>query len=168
MDTSHHITSFMLYLATERGLSTAYQLSVRQTLEALGKWMDEKNIGGLENIGTDELAAFLAYQKDKGLNPSSLRVSMVHLKIFFRHLTAKNILPADPAEPLLPPRADQHLPETLNQSHVEKLLESIDPAQPLGRRDRAMLELFYASGLRLSELIGARLENLDLDEKFIR
>ncbi|MGB0992493.1 MAG: tyrosine recombinase, partial [Akkermansiaceae bacterium] len=148
--------------------STAYQLSVRQTLEALGKWMDEKNIGGLENIGTDELAAFLAYQKDKGLNPSSLRVSMVHLKIFFRHLTAKNILPADPAEPLLPPRADQHLPETLNQSHVEKLLESIDPAQPLGRRDRAMLELFYASGLRLSELIGARLENLDLDEKFIR
>jgi integrase/recombinase XerD len=162
------IDKFLLYIATERGLSTAYQLSVRQTLDALSDWLEKKKIGSWDDIGTDELSAFLTYQKDSGLSAASLRISMVHLKVFFRYLAGKKITAADPAEPLLPPRAEAHLPETLNEQHVQSILESIDTAQPLGRRDLAILEIFYASGLRLSELCGARLESLDLDEGFIR
>jgi integrase/recombinase XerD len=74
----------------------------------------------------------------------------------------------DPAEPLLAPRPDMTLPETLHASELVKLLESIDVSQHLGRRDLAILELFYASGLRLSELCKVRLEMMDFEEGFIR
>lgn len=163
------IDQFLLYIATERGLSTAYQVSVRQSLEAFVKWAEgRKGITGWQDIGTTDLSTFLAAQKDSGLSASSLRITMVHLKIFFRFLVGRKVTLADPAEPLLPPRGDLHLPETLNEQHIATLLDSVDASKPLGKRDLAILEVFYASGLRLSELCSASLENLDLDEHFIR
>src|SRR6478752_2119917 len=155
---------FIRYLAIERGLSDAYQASVRQTLDALAKWMKIP----LRDLGVDELAAFLSERKQAGLNAASLRITTVHLKVFFRWLVIKGTLEMDPAEPLLAPRPDQTLPETLHASELVKLLESIDPSQPLGRRDLAILELFYSSGLRLSELCKARLEMMDSEEGFLR
>lgn len=158
---------FIRFLATERGLSDAYQSSVRQTLDALADWMKSSGTDLLD-IGTDELATFLVRRKAEGLNAASLRITTVHLKVFFRWLAMKGKLEMDPAEPLLAPRPDMTLPETLHASEVVKLLESIDPSQPLGRRDLAILELFYSSGLRLSELCKVRLEMLDSDEGFMR
>ena len=158
---------FIRFLATERGLSDAYQSSVRQTLDALAKWLGEKDIP-LRDVGTDELAAFLVHRKADGLNAASLRITTVHLKIFFRWLAAKSDLEMDPAEPLIAPRPDQTLPETLHATEIVRLLESIDPTHPLGRRDLAILELFYSSGLRLSELCKLRLEMVDFEEGFLR
>jgi integrase/recombinase XerD len=159
--------AFIRYLATERGLSAAYQLSVRQTLDALAGWMESRK-GGLRDLGTDELAAFLSQRKSESLSAASLRIATVHLKVFFRWLVMKGKLEMDPAEPLLAPRPDQSLPETLHAKELTELLESIDPAEFLGRRDLAILELFYSSGLRLSELCQARLEMMDFDERFLR
>jgi len=159
--------AFIRYLATERGLSAAYQLSVRQTLDALAGWMESRK-GGLRDLGTDELAAFLSQRKSESLSAASLRITTVHLKVFFRWLVMKGKLEMDPAEPLLAPRPDQSLPETLHAQELTELLESIDPAEFLGRRDLAILELFYSSGLRLSELCQARLEMMDFDERFLR
>jgi integrase/recombinase XerD len=161
------IDGFVRFLATERGLSVAYQLSVQQTLEALARWADA---GGhrLGDLGTDELSEFLARRKGEGIATSSLRIATVHLKGFFRWLAGENVLPADPAEPLLAPRPEMDLPETLHAREVGKLLESIDTVEPLGRRDRAMLEVFYAAGVRLAELCGARLEHLDLEDGWMR
>ena len=159
--------AFILYLATERGLSAAYQLSVRQTLDALAGWLEGKRLR-LRDVGTDDLTEFLGARKDAGLAASSLRIATVHLKVFFRWLAARGKLPMDPAEPLLSPRPEQTLPETLHGEEVARMLDSIDTTRFLGKRDRAMLELFYASGLRLAELCSARLENLDRDAHFIR
>ncbi len=161
------IDSFIRHIATERGLSEAYQLSVRRSLEALQRWIGVKRLA-LRDLGTSELAGFLTDRKGSGLNAASLRIATVHLKIFFRWLATRGNLPMDPAEPLLSPRPDQTLPETLHASEVRRLLESIAPEDPLGRRDRAILELFYASGLRLSELCGLRLEMMDLEAGFLR
>jgi integrase/recombinase XerD len=162
-----HCDQFIRFLATERGLSGAYQLSVRQTLDALAGWMKKRNTN-LRDIGTDELAAFLSQRKQEGLNAASLRITTVHLKVFFRWLVGKEKLEMDPAEPLIAPRPDMTLPETLHASELVKLLESIDPSLPLGRRDLAILELFYSSGLRLSELCKVRLEMMDFEEGFLR
>ncbi len=159
--------AFIRYLATERGLSDAYQSSVRQTLDALAGWMKSRT-SELRNLGVDELAAFLSHRKTEGLNAASLRITTVHLKVFFRWLVLKGKLEMDPAEPLLAPRPDQSLPETLHAKELTQLLESIDPTVFLGRRDLAILELFYSSGLRLSELCKARLEMMDFDERFLR
>jgi integrase/recombinase XerD len=155
------------FLATERGLSRAYQLSVRQTLDALAGWLRLRG-APLREVGTEDLAAFLSQRKCEGLNAASLRITTVHLKVFFRWLAAQGRLEMDPAEPLLAPRPDLTLPETLHAAELLTLLESIDPAQPLGRRDLAILELFYASGLRLSELCSARLEMMNFDDGFLR
>jgi integrase/recombinase XerD len=158
---------FIRYIAVERGLAEAYQSSVRQSLDALARWM--KAAGhALADIGTDELAAFLGQRKRDGLGAASLRITTVHLKIFFRWLAAKGHLPMDPAEPLVSPRGEHALPETLHAEQLRALLESIDPARPLGRRDLAILELFYSAGLRLSELCNARLEKLDAEGGFLR
>lgn len=163
------IEGFILHLATERGLSTNYQLLVRRVLEALASWLEqEKEIQDTASVNTQHLADYLARRKKDGLAASSARVELVVIKIFFRWLAGRGKRTGDPAEPLLPPRQEKHLPETLNEADARKLVESITGNAALDRRDRAMLELFYASGLRLSELVGARLENLSLEEGWIR
>jgi len=162
------IDIFILYLATERGLSDAYQLSVRRTLETLADWAQEQKFATWQDLGIDSLREFLAQLKKKGLEASSLRIAVVHIKIFFRFLAGRNLIEDDPAEPLLSPRTASHLPETLHESQIVRLLESIDPSRALGRRDLAILELFYSSGLRLAEICSARLETLDLEDGFLR
>lgn len=162
------IDAFLLYLATERGLSDAYQLSVRQTLETLATWAEKKGHKGWRDLGVDDLSAFLGAQKRRGLEASSLRIALVHLKVFFRFLVSRFHIEADPAEPLLSPKTGSHLPETLPETQVATLLRSIDTDKALGRRDLAILELFYASGLRLAEICSVRLETLDLEDGFIR
>jgi integrase/recombinase XerD len=162
------IDSFILYLATERGLSSNYQLSVRRTLETLADWSQKNNHAAWRDLGVQELSNFLAHQKSRGLEASSLRICVVHLKIYFRFLVSRRYLEADPADPLLAPKTGSHLPETLHAQHIVTLLNSIDITAHLGRRDLAILELFYASGLRLTEICKCRLETLDLDDGFIR
>lgn len=159
---------FILYLATERGLSTAYQLSVRQSLDKLLLWCQEQKHREWRDLGCDELSSFLSSLRKADLEASSLRITTVHLKIFFRFLQKRKHILTDPAEPLLAPQATAKLPETLNSQTVTQLLSSIDSEKKLGKRDLALLELFYASGLRLSELCAARLEYLDQEERFLR
>lgn len=163
------IENFILHLATERGLSDNYQLSTRRSLEGFADWLKKTHcIEATASVTTDHLSGYLADRKRAGLAPSSLRLIVIAQKILFRRLAAQGKIPADPADALHSPRLESYLPETLNEQDLAKLLDSIDLARPLGRRDRAILELFYSSGLRLAELTGSKLENLHLDEKIIR
>lgn len=163
------VDRFILHLATERGLSVSYQILVRGFLEAFASWFKEAH--GSENpaqVTTDLITGYLIRRKKDGLATSSARVELIALKIFFRWLAARKHIPADPADAILPPRTERHLPDTLNEHDVRRFIESITGVTPLDRRDRAILELFYASGLRLAELLDARLENLSLEEGWIR
>ncbi|MCB1064739.1 MAG: site-specific tyrosine recombinase XerD [Verrucomicrobiae bacterium] len=163
------IDQFILYLATERGLSDNYQLSTRRSLESFETWAQEEyRITAPGNVTIEHLTEYLSDRKRTGLAASSLRLEVIALKIWYRFLAARGVVSADVAEQLDSPRLERYLPETLNEPAVLQLLESIDVIKPLGRRDRAILELLYASGLRVSELTNARLEALHLDEKVIR
>jgi len=163
------IDSFILHLATERGLSVNYQILIRRVLEAVASWLKESSqVEDMSAVTTQHLTDYLTRRKKDGLAASSARIELVALKIFFRWLAVRGRRVGDPAEPILPPRAEQHLPGTMNEPDTRLLVESITGNDPLDRRDRAILELFYASGLRLSELLNARLENLSLEEGWIR
>jgi integrase/recombinase XerD len=163
------IDGFILHLATERGLSVNYQLLVRRFLEAFALWYKQVHASASPaQVTTDQITDYLARRKKDGLATSSARVELIGIKIFFRWLAARKHIPADPADAILPPRPEQHLPDTLNEQDVRRFIESINGTKLLDRRDRAMLELFYASGLRLSELLDARLENLSMEEGWIR
>ena len=141
---------------------------MRQSLESLLKWGEDKGIFHPSGFTLDHLTAFLSHRRKSGLSASSQRILIVHLKIFFRFLIIRRELKANPADPLLSPKEPAKLPATLSAQHIDQILASIDPSKPLGKRDLAILELFYSSGLRLSELCNARLETLDQDEALLR
>jgi integrase/recombinase XerD len=163
------IDCFILYLATERGLSENYQLLTRRSLEKFADWAGKlKQLSAPREVELGALSEYLATEKERGLAPGSMKLVVVALKIFFRFLKMRLMTDRDPAELLPLPRLTRFLPETLNQVQVNHLLEINLQGRPFPLRDQAILELFYASGLRISELAGASLENLNLQERVIR
>lgn len=163
------IDSFIRFLAVERGLSENYQLSTRRSLEGFAQWCATgKNVRQLREVDLALISEYLADRKKAGLSAASIKLVVVALKIFFRHLATQGTIRRDPTEALTLPRIQRYLPETLNELQVEQLIESIDTTANLGLRDRALVELLYASGLRISELANARLENFSQDEGVLR
>ena len=165
------LESFIRHLATERGLSDKYQFNTRRALEHFFAWLaDRHGVTDAADIAPAHLSAYLDHRKRAGLAAGSIKISIVAIKIFLRHLHAHALIPTDAAETLTLPRLERYLPETLNEIDIERLLAGTpaESGEPLVVRDRAILELLYASGLRAAELVGARLENLDLDQGIIR
>ena len=163
------IDSFIRFLAVERGLSENYQLSTQRSLSEFAQWCAaKKEIESPRAVTLPVISEYLADRKRAGLAASSIKLIVVALKIFFRFLARRGAVERDPSEALALPRIERYLPETLNELQVEQLLEKIDTKTPHGLRDRAMIELLYASGLRVSELANARLENFNLEERVVR
>ena len=162
------IEQFLLYLAAERGLSPHYRSSVRQSLTRLRRYLQQRS------ISPDEVqdSTLVEYHHDllaEGLAASSARIMMVHVRIFFRYLAAQHVLPSNPAALVQSGRMSMQIPQTLSEEDVRLLMESIDPEDlPFGARDRAILEMLYGSGLRVSELVSLRPEQVDWDEGFVR
>ena len=152
------IESFIRFLAVERGLSENYQLSTQRSLTEFANWcISKKRIDNLRGVTLPLISEYLGDRKRAGLSASSIKLIVVALKIFFRFLAGKRAIDRNPAEALTLPRIERYLPETLNELQVEHLIENIDTKVSLGLRDRAIVELLYASGLRISELANARL-----------
>jgi integrase/recombinase XerD len=163
------IEEFLMHLATERGLSTNFQLSVQRSLDAFRSWVEKNTeVRDWQAVEPAQVTSFLAHRKRSGLKASSVRLDAVMVRIFFRFLCARRGWPSNPAETLSLPRPEKHLPQTLNAEQVRLLIENPSASDPLGLRDRAMLELLYSSGLRVSELCNARLEEFDPEGGFIR
>ena len=168
-DMEQVIDSFIRFLAVERGLSENYQLSTQRSLSEFAQWCAaKKKIETPRAVTLPVLSEYLAHRKRAGLAASSIKLIVVALKIFFRFLAGKGAVERDPSEALALPRIERYLPETLNELQVEQLLEKIDMHVGHGLRDRAMIELLYASGLRVSELANARLENFNFEERVVR
>ena len=162
------IDSFLLYLATERGLSTNYQLSTRASLERFVTWAAGRGIESIAAVTSPLLSEFLIAEKKRGLSATSIKLEAVALRIFFRFLTARARITFDPAEKLPLPRLPQTLPQPLSQIDMAKLVAAPAGETPLEIRDRALLELLYACGLRIAEACSVRLENLDEEGGVIR
>jgi integrase/recombinase XerD len=163
------IDGFIRFLAVERGLSENYQLSTQRSLAEFAEWCARaKKITEPREVSLGLISEYLGARKAGGLAASSIKLIVVAVKIFFRFLVSKGGLERDPTEALSLPRIERYLPETLNELQVEQLLESVDTKRPLGLRNRAILELLYASGLRISELASARLEHFDASERILR
>lgn len=159
---------FIRFLAAEKGLSVNYQLSVRQTLGHLLRFLKETRLA-FADVRERDLAEFVRARRKSGLAASSLRVEMVHLKIFFRFAAARGFLESDSAALLEAPRTGWPLPEVLDAETVGRLVDSVNPdGSPFDSRDRAILELLYGSGLRVSELISLSPAQIDWDDGFLR
>ncbi len=162
------IEQFLDYVSLERGLSVqtrqAYGLDLRTFATYLAT-IDEKK---LNDVSREMILDFLMMEKDRGLASTSLARRLISIKIFFRYLFYEGVLPGNVTESMDSPQLWQLLPDILTHAEVERLLQTPPLDTIYGRRDRAILELFYATGLRVSELAFLKLENLHLEDGFIR
>jgi len=161
------LDSFMNYLAVERGLA-------RNTLEAYGRdlsrylgWLQGQAITRPDDITSSQVLHFLSVLKDEGLAPRSRSRALVALRTFHRFLVAERLCRHNPTGQVAAPRNLAALPKTLAPQDVEALLASPKGEQPLALRDRAMLEILYATGLRVSELVTLKLHDLQLDVGYL-
>ena len=153
-------------LATERGLARNTLVSYRADLLRLE---DDLHAQGVDPLAADAqaLSGHLRRLLRAGKAPRTQRRALASLRGFYAHLLARGERADNPAENLLAPRRLRQLPKVLSEAEVEALLAAPDVDKPLGVRDRAMLELLYATGLRVSELVGLTLAQLRLDEGFL-
>ncbi|HEY1077190.1 MAG TPA: site-specific tyrosine recombinase XerD [Fontimonas sp.] len=152
------IEHFLDRLWMERGLSKNTQLSYRSDLALFARWLQPRAVA-LAQAGEAEIREYFVARR---LSARSQARLLSALRQFYRYLQADNQRKDDPTARIDAPKQGLRLPKTLSEHHVEQLLEAPDVSQPLGLRDRAMLELMYASGLRVSELVGLNRTSVDL------
>ncbi|HVS62521.1 MAG TPA: site-specific tyrosine recombinase XerD [Thermoanaerobaculia bacterium] len=157
---------FLDAIEVERGLSRNTVDAYRRDLVRLAEDL-ERSGSSLEQAGPRELAAHVRALRKRGLSTRSIARALSAMRQFYAFLRQNGDRDDDPAGDLEPPRRFQTLPKVLTERQVEALLARPDVATPLGRRDRTMLELLYATGLRVSELVGLTLPQLRLDGGFL-
>ncbi len=153
-------------LAVERGLSANTVAGYRNDLTRLGEALAKRG----NDLLTAPAAALSGHLRDlrvQGLSPRSISRALSAIRGFYENLVVLGERKDDPAVNLLPPRLGRTLPKVLSEDQVESLLRAPDVSTPLGLRDRAMLELLYATGLRVSELVGLQLPQLRLESGFL-
>ena len=163
---STRIDAFLMRLWSERGISPHTRTAYRRDLLGLARWLAERGMD-LATAGPAELQAMLAERMQQGTSARSVARQLSAWRQFYADL-ARREHRVDPTLDLLPPRLPRRLPQVLGESDVERLLEAARPDTPRGLRDRAMLELLYATGLRVSELVGLGLGQIDLRMGWVR
>ena len=155
---------FLNYLAVEKGLA-------RNSLESyerdLRKYFVFLKLKAPEAIGPQDVLAFLSHCSSAGLATPSVARSLSAVRGFHKYLLIDGLARTDPTENIETPRGWKRLPRTLNSGEVESLLDQPDRSTPRGLRDKAMLELLYATGLRASELVGLRLQDVNLERGYV-
>ena len=159
--TSLPVDDFLSHLAVERRVSSHTLDAYRRDLAALSGWVEEQGVD-LVDVRAEQLRAFVAAEHRRGLSAKSLQRRLSACRSFYAWLLRHGRIAASPAAAIRAPKAPRKLPQVLDPDEVKVLVE-VPTDVPLGLRDRALLELFYSSGLRLSELCALRWRDLDFD-----
>ncbi|HEX2234526.1 MAG TPA: site-specific tyrosine recombinase XerD [Thermoleophilaceae bacterium] len=168
----HLVLDFLAYLEFERGLSRNTLEAYRGDLLQFGRFLDERGLSAVD-LGPRDVSDFLANLaggngSGKPASPATVHRKAACLRSFFRHLRREGVRDSDPTASLSPPRRGRKLPQVLTRGEVELLLAQPKGTEPAALRDRALLELMYACGLRASEAIGLEVGDLDLEDKVLR
>jgi integrase/recombinase XerD len=154
------IAEYATYLRVEKGLAENSVVSYLRDLGTLTKYASENNLP-LAALTPDDLVAWSRSLRQSGLSPRSAARAISAARGFYRYLARDKAIAADPTERLEAPRSLKRLPHVLSGAEVERLLKAPETSAPNGCRDRAMLETLYASGLRVSELVGLTVQQLN-------
>ncbi|HEX6309168.1 MAG TPA: site-specific tyrosine recombinase XerD [Longimicrobiales bacterium] len=158
------VQPFCDHLALERGLSARTVAAYRSDIERLVTWLAARGVQRPAEVTATELREFVYHLKDRGLQPSSIRRNVSALRTWFAYLLAEGVVVADPTDRVEIPRAWRRLPGVLTREEVARILDAPDPSDRLFWRDKALLEFAYASGVRVGELIGVKVRDVDLQE----
>ena len=161
------IEEFLDHLWGERGLARNTLAAYRADLTGLAQWL-ERSGGTLTDATRDQLLRFIAARIEGGARPRSTARQLSSIRRFYRQLVAQGSRVDDPSARIEMPRLGRPLPKSLTEAEVERLLAAPRTDTPLGLRDRAMIEVLYSSGLRVSELVQLRLDQLNVRQGLVR
>ena len=161
------LDSFLSYLAVEKGLSENTLESYGRDVKKFIEYLDKNKVTAISDVEYRHIADFLALSKDKGFTATTIVRSIVSIKQFFKYLIIEKLITQDPASGIKTPRMKKSIPGVISLDDVESLLSAPDESTPEGIRDRAMFELLYATGIRVSELIDLKLNDVNFDHGYI-
>ena len=162
------IDRFCDHLWLEDGLAELTLAAYRRDLNAFAAWLGKERAHGLDEAVAGDIEAYLAWRFAHRSQPRSAARYTSALKRFYRYLLRERLIAADPTLNLDRPKLPRALPKTLTETDVERLLAAAETGTPMGLRDGAMLETLYATGLRVSELVGLKLTALNLNDGVLR
>lgn len=160
------VRDYLDHIVVEKGLSVNTRLSYGRDLAGYSEWLKRRGMTPQE-AGPDEIRAFLKHLKDSGRGVRSYTRALITLRGFYKFLLKKSVVAANPCASVDIPKAPRGLPDFLKAEEVEKLLDATDTTTALGLRDKAMCELLYATGVRVSELVGLKLNDVNLQAGYI-
>jgi integrase/recombinase XerD len=162
------IDQYLNYLLIEKGLSTTTLESYSSDMIRYREFLQRNNTPYISETDTALILKHMIALRNAGLSARSRARHLVSIRGFYRFMAQEKILKHDPARLVDLPKTSMKLPDVLSVAEVSQLLEAPDTEKPRGARDRAMLELLYAAGLRVSELVNLKLQNINLEAGFVR
>jgi len=162
------VEEFLNYLNVEKGLASNTISSYRRDLDKYIKYLEAKKITSFRPVKRNDITNFMLALKDKGLNSNSISRALVAIKMLHRFLVSERYLKDDISSVMALPKLWKRLPEVLSLEEVQSLLDSPNLRTSRGVRDKAALELIYATGMRVSEVANLKLADLNLDMGFVK
>jgi len=162
------IEEFINYLAVERGLADNTMLAYRQDLKKYSLFLSKKGVKEAKHVKRDHITDFMYDQKKKGLSANSICRRLAAIKVFHRFLVRERIVSEDPTNLVDTPRIWKRVPDVLSIGEIESMINAAKGRGWQAIRDKAILELFYASGMRVSELLNLNMENVNLELGYVR
>lgn len=161
------VEEFLAWLSVERGRSANTLAAYRRDLRAYWTYLRGRG-RGLADVGEADIEAYLGHLRAQGRAPASMARAMVSVRSLHRFLAVEGTAQTDPAAAVAAPHVPAGLPKPLTEDEIDSLLASVIGAEPADRRDRAMLEVLYGTGMRISELVGLSLGDVDLPDGMAR
>jgi len=161
------IDSFLTYLSVVKGLSKNTLESYGRDVLKLAVFIEEKNTTSIDQIDYKQILDFLTHLKKQGLKPRSISRALISIRQFFKFLLTERFIESDPTFLIRTPKSKRVLPEVLSLEDVEKLLSFPDESSPEGLRDKSMLEVLYATGIRVSELVELNLNDVNFELGYV-
>ncbi len=161
------IEEFLVWMTSERGRSRNTVQAYRRDLRAYHRWLAERGFTPL-TVGHEALTDFVADRRTSRAASSSIARQIAAIRMLQRYLATEQLRPDDPTARLDGVRVPSGIPKPLSESQVTSLLDAVAGTDPLARRDRALLELLYATGARISEIVGLSMGDIDFDETLVR
>jgi integrase/recombinase XerD len=162
------VQSYLDHLTIERALSVNTLASYRRDLTRYTQWLSDAGITDLGEVGPREVAGHVAALRTQGLSASSTARAASAVRGLHKFLVADGVTPADPAREVKPPALPKRLPKALDVDQVQRLLSTMDRSSPRALRDHALLEFLYGTGARISEAVGASIDDLALRDATVR
>ncbi|MBC8162614.1 MAG: tyrosine recombinase [Roseiflexaceae bacterium] len=164
-----HISAFLQHLAEKRGLSANTAAAYRTDLEQLRDFLRERGLDDVLVVGHDDMLAFMLFLRERHYANSTVARRTAAVKSFYSFLHTAGLVQSDPTERIDSPKVDRFLPKSLTPNQVDELLElPLRNPTPERLRDKAMIELLYATGMRVSELVALNLPDLDMQAEHVR